>query len=52
MTGPAASLKTTLNATDCETGHLDRAHLASSQIPALLTFVALTFSLSWGLAWM
>jgi hypothetical protein len=39
------------NATDPETGHLDGAHVASSQIPALLTFVALAFGWTWTL-WM
>jgi len=38
-------------ATDPETGHLDGAHVASSQIPALLTFVAMTFGWTWPL-WM
>jgi hypothetical protein len=38
-------------ATDPETGHLDAAHVASSQIPALLTFIAMTFGSTWML-WM
>jgi membrane protease YdiL (CAAX protease family) len=39
------------NAADLETGHFDGAHVASSQGPALLTFVALTFGWTWAL-WM
>lgn len=35
------------NATDPETGHLDSVQDASSQISALLTFVAMTFGWTW-----